>query len=841
MATEFSIGVIIGGAISGAFRSAVTNTRQTLDSIGETTRRLQERQNGLTRAMERYGQIGSRASQRMNSDLQRVGRTMEQLQRQQNRLASASAVSDAARANRISLYAKGAETYAVARTVAAPVISSVTQFASYESSLRDIAVTGDLSRAQEKQIGQVIRRAAIETNQLQDTLLEGMNTLVAAGMEPIKASGFMALLGRTATASKSDINDLAKMSLAFESLKITGDVAMKEAFNRAVFGAKAGRFELKDLAQYLPEMATAFAAKGIYGQEAVSQIIASLEVGREGAGSEGEAATNMRNWLAAMNRGDTSQKYAKAGVDYQTSMQRYVASGSSQYEASLMIADRFIKGKGDAFLKKWQAAGAKGDKESQQKLMESFGLSEVFTDIQTVNHLLSMRQRWDQYKEIKQGMDTENAQGSIDRDSASQNDTLEARWRRTQIAFKDSAIGIGESLRPALISLGDTLIPLLDQAAKWIAANPEIVKGVVTAAAGLLAFKAASIGTKLALNLLLSPVVDLWHGAMLLRSKWLLLRESFGVGGRARQWLGTFSRLGSGALSLGRTLAGSLLRGITLVGRAVMVMGRALLMNPIGLLITGIAVGAYLIYRYWGPISNWFRARWSDIKTAFSGGIGGVSKLIINWSPLGLFYKVFAGVMKYFGIDMPNKFTEFGGNIINGLVNGIRNRWEAAKASVSELGSNISGWFADKLGIHSPSRVFMGFGDNIVQGAAIGISRTTPLAAQAGQQLARVLTPDISAVTSSPVAVPRWRSGSLARVPQIPDIPSLPDTPAIGRPGNKNAGSNGFHVTFSPNIYLNGQKTASTPEVASALNLSLRELENMLQRIVAQQQRREYA
>jgi hypothetical protein len=37
-------------------------------------------------------------------------------------------------------------------------------------------------------------------------------------------------------------------------------------------------------------------------------------------------------------------------------------------------------------------------------------------------------------------------------------------------------------------------------------------------------------------------------------------------------------------------------------------LGRALLMNPIGLLITGIAVSAYLIYRYWEPIKGFFNA-----------------------------------------------------------------------------------------------------------------------------------------------------------------------------------------------------------------------------------------
>lgn len=37
----------------------------------------------------------------------------------------------------------------------------------------------------------------------------------------------------------------------------------------------------------------------------------------------------------------------------------------------------------------------------------------------------------------------------------------------------------------------------------------------------------------------------------------------------------------------------------------------------------------------------------------------------------------------------------------------------------------------------------MGFGDNIGQGAAIGLQRTTPLAALAGQRLATEMTPDV--------------------------------------------------------------------------------------------------
>ena len=88
MASNFSVGVVIGGMVGSTFRSAVSGTRRALDSLNDTSRRLQERQNALTRATERYGQLGSSRMLRLNSDLLRLSRTMEQIERQQRRLSA---------------------------------------------------------------------------------------------------------------------------------------------------------------------------------------------------------------------------------------------------------------------------------------------------------------------------------------------------------------------------------------------------------------------------------------------------------------------------------------------------------------------------------------------------------------------------------------------------------------------------------------------------------------------------------------------------------------------------------------------------------------------------------
>ncbi len=821
MASEFSVGVIIGGIVGSSFRSAVSGTRRALDSLGDTSRRLQERQNALTRATERYGQLGSSRMQRLNSDLLRVSRTMEQIERQQRRLSAVSATSDALKANRMALYGQGAETYAIGRTLGAPVMASVKQYASIESQLRDISVTGDLDAKQEQAIGKAIREIAPKVNQTQESLLQGVGQLVADGMAPNQASQLTGMLGKAATATKADMTDLAKMTYAFsDALKITDAKELEQAFGMAATGAKLGSFELKDMAKALPGMAKAFAARGITGKEAIMQIVSSLEVGK-GSGSAEEAVTNMSNWLAAMGRNDTIQKYAKAGINYQKSMQNLVSQGFSQYESSLMIANAFIDDKGKAFVQQWNAAKDSGDQEGQQKLMESFGLAEVFTDIQTVNHLLSMRQGWDKYLSNKQEMNSPSAKSTLDTDAEKQNATLEGRWRRTKIAFNETAISIGESLRPSLIQLSETFIPLMDSVGKWIAANPQLVSGTIKIVGALLAFKMATIGLKLGLNLLISPFTSVWGSVVRLRANWLRLTLALGEGGKLR-WLVTgFSAVAKGAGTLGRVLGGSLVRGIMLVGRAVLWIGRALMMNPIGLAITAVAVAAYLIYRNWGAVSGWFKQRWADIKEAFNGGVVGIGKLLINWSPVGLLYKAFAAALKYLGVDLPAKFTDFGGHLIDGLINGIKNKWESLKTTVTDMGDSVGGWFKEKLGIHSPSRVFMGFGDNIAQGAAIGLQRTTPLAALAGQRLAEQMTPD------------------------VPRIPS-PEIMAAGYSGRGAAASGGgmsggIQVDFNPQFYLNGKETAAPAGLTGALNMSVHELEKMLERLLAQQQRRRYS
>lgn len=147
--------------------------------------------------------------------------------------------------------------------------------------------------------------------------------------------------------------------------------------------------------------------------------------------------------------------------------------------------------------------------------------------------------------------------------------------------------------------------------------------------------------------------------------------------------------------------------------------------------VTALGIAAYLIYKNWGPIKAFFLGLWAEIKAGFDGGLTGIASLILNFSPLGLFYRAFAAVMNYFGAEMPARFTDFGGMLLDGLVNGIKNKLGAVKEAITGAGDATIGWFKEKLGIHSPSRVFAELGGFTMAGLEQGLlgSQGGPLGA----------------------------------------------------------------------------------------------------------------
>ncbi|OLU22486.1 phage tail tape measure protein [Pseudomonas sp. PA15(2017)] len=186
--------------------------------------------------------------------------------------------------------------------------------------------------------------------------------------------------------------------------------------------------------------------------------------------------------------------------------------------------------------------------------------------------------------------------------------------------------------------------------------------------------------------------------------------------------LGPFAMVRFGMMLLGIKSLG-LVTALKTVCTALLWMGRLALANPIGLLITVLAGGAYLIYQNWDAVKAYMAGLWEELKAGFSGGIGSIIATLINFSPLGLLYRAFAGVLSYLGVELPARFTDFGGMLMQGLVRGITAGLGRVKDAITSAGGAAIGWFKQKLGIHSPSRVFAQLGGFTMAGLGQGLAK----------------------------------------------------------------------------------------------------------------------
>lgn len=74
----------------------------------------------------------------------------------------------------------------------------------------------------------------------------------------------------------------------------------------------------------------------------------------------------------------------------------------------------------------------------------------------------------------------------------------------------------------------------------------------------------------------------------------------------------------------------------------------AMATNPIGMVLTAIAVGAVLIYKNWQPISAFFVGLWGGIKNAAAWAWDGIKQAWLDYTPIGLVVKNWQPISAFF-------------------------------------------------------------------------------------------------------------------------------------------------------------------------------------------------
>lgn len=250
---------------------------------------------------------------------------------------------------------------------------------------------------------------------------------------------------------------------------------------------------------------------------------------------------------------------------------------------------------------------------------------------------------------------------------------------------------IGQRLLPVVMRLTPVIDAFMDRAFAWIDANPELITGIGAVVVGIGALAAVMAPVLIASATLISSWAVMSYGAT---------RLALTLGGLSK-WSG---KAGKVLFWMGRTV-------LPLVGKAIMLIGRALIANPIGVAVMAIAGAAYLIYQYWEPISGFFSNLWGRVRGELVTAWETIKTLFLNYHPLGLIYTHWDGVTEWFGslwsrvkakftegweaikaevATWPGKMKDYGGQLIQRLIDGIKAKLGALGNVVKEAMAQLN-------------------------------------------------------------------------------------------------------------------------------------------------------
>ena len=530
------------------------------------------------------------------------------------------------------------------------ITQAIPEALALEHQLRELGNVGQLSAKQlesmDKRLGSISRF----TNQFRSEIAEGLNVLVASGVDPEKALDYMNVIGRTATAEQAAIVDISRTAFSVsDNLKVPIDDLAKSMDILAMSG-KEGRFELKDMASAFPSLTAGASMLGMRGTPAVASLGAALQVAMNGAGEASEAANNLEIFIQKVTSPLAVKNFEEV---FGVNLKQVLIDSAEQGLDPILEVVEIMK----------EASGG-----------DMFRISEVFQDKQVLNFLKPMLQNLDEYKRIKAS--ALGASGVVDSDFTHMMETTNEQFKLLKINMKElvfphlhaplealnkmlttinkhpilqkgifgaiiGTIGLGV----VLTTLGTACMlisKLVSGYGMFLRYASGLAPVLASASVKLLEFiglhstahnltygrKIAQLGNPLGLDMsnfgLKSGVVaDIRRINNNLKTSFAqlpsnILKSSIAL----KEWAITSIKSfpanfmsGLNAFKKGFLAIPNMIRTAIIAFRAFTV---TLLTNPLGWIALAISAVAFVIFKYWKPISGFFKGIWQGLKEGFA-------------------------------------------------------------------------------------------------------------------------------------------------------------------------------------------------------------------------------
>lgn len=730
---EFEFGFKIAAFIQGNFKSSFGSANK---EISELNDKIKENRNLLKtlKQAQKDGVITAtsykNAVAQINPEIERLTKAQQKYINQQSKL---NGLQEGMRSHGANALQYAGMAYSVAQVADAAV--------KFESSMADVRKVVDFdSPEQFKQMGKDI----LDLSTRIPMAAEGLAQIVAAGGQ----SGIARdeLLGFAESA--------AKMGVAFDiTAEQAGDMMAKW---RTAF--KMGQSDVVKLADKINFLGNTTAASAPLISDVVTRIgplgsvggVASGEIAALGASLVGSgvtseiAATGIKNLILALVSGESATKsqneaFAALGLNA-VDMAKYMQKDARGAILSVLEAVQRL------------------DKEQQASVMaELFGKESISAIAPLLSNLDALKTNFDAVS------DASKYAGSMEKEFQTRAETTANAMELMNNSIYRTKVAIGQGLLPAIAPVASVVADAATAVGNFATEYPNLTGAVLGGTGALFGVAAAASAFMWALN-----------GA---RLALFGAKIAFGIAGAALGKYNILIKTGT-ALTYGWNLAGRLFNsGLAITGSVFKGLGVGamklwgiLLANPWIALAT-VAVGAaWMIYKNWDTVKEWFTTLWDDPALALQQFCDGVK------SKLGEAY------------------------------DWIHNKWE----SISNfLSSPIFG----SVNITASGQN----GKKVAQNAYGGIYGKSAFLTTFAE---------------------RDGESAIPHTPNKRNVGLLAATNAIM--GNPLGGVN-INATFNPQITVQGGTSDTAAQIDNLMAQKMREFEEMLKRVAAQQRRLSYA
>ena len=538
--------------------------------------------------------------------------------------------------------------------ISAPFVKGVKDAMAYEEVMADIRKVVDFDTPEQfKQMGQDIREMSL--------------TLPMAA----KDIGAIVAAGGQAGIPKEDLKqfaeDAVKMGIAFDtsaeeagSTMVTWRTALNLTQKEVV--ALSDKINLlsntqnakaKDISDVVTRMGTLAATSGVSADKLAalsSTIIAT------GANTD-QAATGIKNFMLTLTSG-------KAATAKQQKALQQLGFTSTK------IAKGMQKDAQGTIMSILESLGKVSKDRQSAALTVLFGQESVAAISPLLNNMELLKENF------KRVGDSSLYAGSMQKEYESRSNTTANKLQLFNNALTNVSLAIGDALLPVVTDLLTQMQPLIVSFGDFIQKHPELVKMVTMAVVGFIGLRVACAGVNFIVGTL-STTLTIFKGVL----KGVTLATK----------LYTFAQI---ALS----------NAFKIVRVASIALNAVMAMNPIGLIMTGIAVAATLIITYWNEIVNFFQWLWGVIKpyvmpiidffiASFKAGGAAIAK---SWETVTKFFNDLWEFIKPYVMPIINVFIEpfkKAGDAIPKMWKSVENffkeLWDKVKSGVQPL---IDAW-----------------------------------------------------------------------------------------------------------------------------------------------------